>query len=374
MKKIIFYLFAGIATTACNPDYTALVETSLPEPFSGKAYLKTFVPKMGWQCADSVTLTNDTAFSFKGEMIKAKQFVLETSPRKFHAEIILEPASKYKVLFDNENARIEVSEGGTEQQLMNTYNEQMKPFYDKEQELNQRMRTLSNSTPGYAEKNDSVIQALGQTFQAREDATKTFIKEHPGNYTSVLLAGNLLLYTFPELEEINNLLDTVTYSDEYELARFREKYQGAKSCWIQGEQAPDFITHNLNGKEVRLSDFKGKYVLLDFWASWCRPCRKRSAELKKIYPQLQERGIQVCGISMDEDKKQWETATREDGIVWTNTGDLKPFKENTIARDYKVNQLPTLFLINPDGVIAIQNPEIEDFMNLPLKNETPDKK
>lgn len=78
--------------------------------------------------------------------------------------------------------------------------------------------------------------------------------------------------------------------------------EDARVIWIQNTQAPDFTTTDIHGKQVKLSDFKGKYVLLDFWASWCRPCRDKAKEIKAIYPQLQKRGIVMCGINLDEKK------------------------------------------------------------------------
>ena len=121
------------------------------------------------------------------------------------------------------------------------------------------------------------------------------------------------------------------------------------------------------GEKIKLSSLRGKYVLVDFWASWCRPCRAKMKELKEVYPKLQKKGIIVCSISLDEKREQWEKATREDGIVWANTCDLKPFRTNEIAAAYKVTSVPTLFVIDPRGVIISQNPSLEEILQLELK-------
>ena len=104
-------------------------------------------------------------------------------------------------------------------------------------------------------------------------------------------------------------MDTLAYAYSRSYREFKQKYDEAKSKWIQDRPAPDFTTHDLNGRTVSLSDFRGQYVLARLLGSWCKPCRKRAAELKAIYPELQARGITVCGLSMDEKREQWAAAT-----------------------------------------------------------------
>ena len=229
-----------------------------------------------------------------------------------------------------------------------------------------RAAALAAATTGYDTVllNRSVDKAEKIASDMPEYSLRTgSIDEFPRHFTEC----DLLIYTYPELDEIHSQMDTLAYAYSRSYQEFKQKYDEAKSKWIQDRPAPDFTTRDLNGRTVSLSDFRGQYVLLDFWASWCKPCRKRAAELKAIYPELRARGITVCGLSMDEKRKQWAAATREDGIVWTNTGEVKPFKDNAIAAAYHVSQLPTMFLIDPEGIIVMQNPEIDDLLKLPLK-------
>lgn len=362
--KLNHLLLCTLLTAACQSEKEYIIEGTLPQPFTGKVYLTCV--KDRYTRIDSVTLNAETNFKLKGIIENPEFCNLTTSPRQHDISLIVEPNSEYKVsMNDAHEGNIEIIKGGNEQKILNEYQTHMQPMEDKGNQLATMFSNINPQTD--KETTDSIQKLMSLNFEERENATKEFIKKYPKSFTACHLAGNLLLYTYPELKEISEIIDTVTYAYSYDYRRFKENLVKTQSTWIQDMPAPDFVTHDLKGKEVRLSDFKGKYLLLDFWASWCRPCRQRAAELKAIYDQLQARGITVCGLSMDENKAQWEAATQEDGIIWTNTGELKPFKENTIAADYKVSQLPTMFLIDPDGKIIMQNPEIEDLMALPLK-------
>lgn len=369
MKKTAYLLLASLAAGACQPKNEFVFQGTLSEPFTGTVYLTCLQPDKGLTRLDSVSLNQATEFRFTGNIEHPDCYRITTAPHQHSAEFIAEPQSEYQATFDTKqyDTPIHVVRGGFEQNLMNEYIQGMKGFKAQEKALQDAYEAATQGRKAPNAQADSIMQEMSDAFQARENATREFILQHSKNYVACQLADGLLLYTFPDLEAIYTGMDTTAYAYSYSFQSFKRKYQDIKSKWIQGKPAPDFTTRDLNGREVKLSDFRGQYVLLDFWASWCRPCRQRAAELKAIYDQLQARGITVCGLSMDEDKAQWTKATREDGIVWTNTGELKSFKENTIAADYKVSQLPTMFLIDPEGVVAMQNPEIEDLMKLPVK-------
>lgn len=362
--KLNYLLLCSLFITACQTKNEYLIEGSLPQPFTGKLYLSYVKDK--YTRVDSVTLKNETTFKFKGNIEKPDYYNIATSPWKYEASLIIEPNSQYKIdIKQPHNNTIEIIKGGNEQNILNEFEASISPL---EEEIQQLISQFSETQPQDSKAvKDSIEKKMNTNMLLREKTTKDFIKKHPKSFTACHLAGNLLIYTYPELKEIYEIIDTVKYDYSYGYHKFKENLIKSQNSWIQDKPAPDFITHDLEGKEIRLSDFKGNYLLLDFWASWCRPCRQRAAELKAIYDQLQARGITVCGLNMDEEKSKWAKASKEDGIIWTNTGELKPFKENTIAADYKVSQLPTMFLIDPDGKIIMQNPEIEDLMALPLK-------
>ncbi|SMC58011.1 TlpA disulfide reductase family protein [Pedobacter nyackensis] len=123
-----------------------------------------------------------------------------------------------------------------------------------------------------------------------------------------------------------------------------------------GQPAMDFTQNDINGKAVKLSDFKGKYVLLDFWASWCAPCRQENPNVVKVYQKYKNRNFTVLGVSLDNAglKAAWLKAIKDDGLSWTNVSDLKG-ADNEVAVKYFVKTIPGNFLIGPDGKILAKN-------------------
>lgn len=121
-----------------------------------------------------------------------------------------------------------------------------------------------------------------------------------------------------------------------------------------GKQAIDFIQPDANGNSVSLSSFKGKYVLVDFWASWCGPCRTESPNLVKAYEKYKAKNFEILGVSLDQNKEKWLKAINDDHYTWTQAGDMKGW-ENAAARVYGIQGIPFNVLLDPDGVIIARN-------------------
>ena len=129
-----------------------------------------------------------------------------------------------------------------------------------------------------------------------------------------------------------------------------------KNEWV-GKKFVDFRAQNLEGKSVSLSDFagKGKYVLVDFWASWCAPCRKSMPALKNVYDKYKDRGFDVVGISLDTSRDAWQKAAKDLELPWHHMSDLKGGPDSVASAIYHVNAIPYTMLLSPDGTVMATN-------------------
>ncbi|HVS94484.1 MAG TPA: TlpA disulfide reductase family protein [Mucilaginibacter sp.] len=185
---------------------------------------------------------------------------------------------------------------------------------------------------------------------------KDFIISHPDSYLSLLTLGNLGGPT-PDPNEILPLLDGLTKElQDTETARIlRDELEKLKTVSI-GAMAPDFEQTDTLGHPVRLSSFRGKYVLLDFWASWCGPCRQENPNVVRVYNEFKDKNFTIVGISLDRSDGafNWLNAIRSDHLTWTQLSDLK-FWNNAVAQLYFVQSIPKNFLIDPTGKIIAED-------------------
>lgn len=131
-----------------------------------------------------------------------------------------------------------------------------------------------------------------------------------------------------------------------------EKY--AAELLKRGTPAPDFQLTTIDGKTLKFSDFaKGKYVVLDFWASWCPDCRKDAPEIVRMYERFHPKGVEFLGVSFDTDKEKWVMGTEKLGIPYTQVSELKRMAQSTVAGAYGVRWIPSVYLIDPDGKVLV---------------------
>ena len=127
----------------------------------------------------------------------------------------------------------------------------------------------------------------------------------------------------------------------------------AKELLKPGASAPDFTIGTPDGKSVRLSDFKGKYVVLDFWATWCPDCRADVPHLKEIHKAYASDKVAFLSVSFDTDKDKLTSYIRDNGMDWAHGSELKKWKETTVSSLYYVKWIPSVYLIGPDGKVIL---------------------
>lgn len=212
------------------------------------------------------------------------------------------------------------------------------------------------------------LQSRYDVFQQeRSEINRKFIKENPDSFISFMA-----LYTIagqspegPEVEAIFNTLSP-TIRESREAAAFKKALDNSKRTSV-GATAMDFTQADPNGKLVKLSNFRGKYVLLDFWASWCGPCRQENPNVVKAFNTYKDKNFTILSVSLDREngKEAWLKAIDNDKLTWTHVSDLK-FWNNEAAVKYGIRSIPQNFLIDPAGKIVAKNlrgEELQSFLS-----------
>lgn len=211
---------------------------------------------------------------------------------------------------------------------------------------------------------DSLEKEINAVEEKENDIKKNYIIEHPASYVTPTVLNDISYnLEASEMESMLNSLDT-TLNKVSSIAYLKEKVVLMKAVEA-GQKAPDFTLNDVNGTPVALSskfDGKTKLLLVDFWASWCGPCRGENPNVVKVWKDYNKKGFDVFGVSLDKDGESWKKAIADDNLTWTHVSDLQ-YWNSAAAKLYAISAIPSNFLLDENGVIIAHNLRGEELYN-----------
>ncbi|MDN4164396.1 TlpA disulfide reductase family protein [Cytophagales bacterium LB-30] len=290
----------------------------------------------------------------------------------FSHEVNLEAAGFYRLNFYNtqvvnlilDKSNIEVNvdgnnkggfyeiKGSVDMDHMETINTLMEGFQSKARSLNEQFMAANQ------EQDTATMLQLQATYASEQKALREEVKKQirtMGTSLAVIQSINYLdtENEFPLIDSLATKLKAAHPKSKPVIA-FASQIEQLRALAI-GAQAPEITLPNPNGENMSLSNLKGKYVLVDFWAAWCKPCRMENPNVVRLYNQYQSKGFEVFSVSLDRKKEDWVKAIEIDGLVWPNhVSDLQYFN-SAAAATYQVNAIPATFLLDKEGKIIGKN-------------------
>ncbi|WP_035807198.1 TlpA disulfide reductase family protein [Lunatimonas lonarensis] len=297
---------------------------------------------------------------------------------RFEYEVALDEPTFFDLnLFDAKTVRLAL------------YHEDAHVSYDFESEEleiggskdSKMLRKIDDLTIQYQDEinqlNDEYYQAMGDRDQQairgiQEKAMelesnhskrlKGVINEMEGSFAA--LAGLGMLNPRNDFGYLDSLVSVLytRYPDMKMIQSWKQELDEMRALSI-GQPAPEIALPDPEGNLVKLSDLRGKYVLIDFWAGWCKPCRDENPNVVRLYNQYKDKGFEVFGVSLDRTREMWVRAIEEDGLAWTQVSDLKYFNSDAAAT-YQINAIPATYMIDPEGNILAK-----DLRGMTLENK-----
>ncbi|SMC96815.1 TlpA disulfide reductase family protein [Pedobacter africanus] len=326
MKKNITTALAMLPLLAMAQTNTYTLQGKFKSAsVAGKVYMQYY--KGGITKRDSATVSKG-AFELKGPLDGPQQVYLTFFSKDAPADKRMRNQDARSMYLDRGLIRMDISDSIKTASLSGTINADHKKY---EQVL--------------------------KTKEGQEARLTAFVKQNPDSYFS-LQALLKLAGAYFDAAKVEPLFKGLSAGNRNskEGQAFAATIAASKAT-VAGNMAPDFTHNDTNGKPVKLSDFKGKYVLLDFWASWCGPCRAENPKVLKAYNAFKDKNFTVLGVSVDraEDRDKWLKAIKDDGMPWTQLNDADHTDLKGAGNLYAIKAIPSNFLIDPSGKIIAKN-------------------
>ena len=356
---VIFLLSASFCTAQDKFE----ISGKLSKKVNDKKAMLTYVNADGKSVKDS-TLVSEGQFSFTGTTAFGNRAYLSLLPlvkdttRRYapqdYQEFYLE-RGKYKVAGKDSIATAKIN-GAQAQTDYFSYKEYMGTMPEEWQKISQKYLKARSAKDSAEMK---LLSAEAKILMPKmEAALDSFIFNHLDSYVSLdLVNDNKTSVIQPETFDRYYTALSPRVLNSFTGKKMSGKYEKAKQMFVG--YAFNFTQNDVQGNPFTLASLKGKYVLVDFWASWCAPCRAENPNLLKAYKQLKEKNFEIVGISLDESKAAWLKALEKDGMPWTQVSDLKGF-QNEVATKYGITAIPQNILVDPKGIIIAKNLRGED--------------
>ena len=358
MKRLFWIIVAVVMLHACaHKGYT--IRGELADADGVKVVLKIMIVDSNDPVDIDSCAVKKGKFKMKGILEYPEYYVLyvgDNGPLKFFVE-----NAEIDIVVDLENMQDSKVTGSRETDLFVEYKSQMAVFEDSARKVNDDYMSMKISGEIDVEKEKEYVALMEEIRQQRLDYMKQFTSENSNSIVTALIVDNNLSYYIEpeELEVYVDGFDEVNSQSPW-VQNIKEKVEIAKRLAI-GQPFVDIMLPTPNGNEISLSDYagKGNYVLIDFWASWCRPCRLANPHVVALYNKYKDKGFEIVGVSLDRDKAEWIKAIKADALTWPQMSDLK-YWQSKGAKLYSVTAIPHTVLLDKDGIIIAKDLETEE--------------
>lgn len=360
MSKLVLCFFSFLLILSCsqgksngNDDETnesgVQISGEVKNPQQGNILLQELQNNQ-MVTIDTISLTDKNTFKAVVDVKEPGFYRLNLYEKQFVNFILDE--SDIQIIADGASQEgIAEVKGSKDTDHFNKVNGIMKDFQEDVQQLEVAFQDASTNQDQM--KVDSLRNVYLEMEKEKTESVKSAINKMD-NSLAALYAVNFLdpEKDFPFFDELATKYGKSMPDSKY-AQEFISRVDNMRTLSV-GQMAPDIALPNPEGDTVKLSSLRGKYVLIDFWAAWCRPCRMENPNVVRMYNKYNDKGFEVFGVSLDRKKEDWVNAIAQDGLTWTHVSDLAYFNSEA-ARLYNIQAIPATYLVGPDGKIIAKN-------------------